>query len=80
MGEEKTAGTADVIGVYPIFNTAAVLVHEIDYGEDRVLASINGKDPEWCDITEEYISLTEEFELGFKFGEWFVPFSEVMRI
>jgi hypothetical protein len=30
---------ASVIGVYPICNTGAVLVHKIDYGEEKVLAS-----------------------------------------
>ena len=29
---------ASVIGVYPICNTGAVLVHKIDYGEEKVLA------------------------------------------
>ena len=43
-----------VIGVYPLCNTGAVLLHKIDYGEDRVLASINGKNPEWCSLKEEY--------------------------
>ena len=65
-----------VIGVYPICNTGAVLVHAIDYGEGRVLASVNGADPEW---TEEYMETTEELELGFRLGELFIPFCEVMR-
>ena len=68
-----------VIGVYPICNTGAVLVHAIDYGEDRVLASINGENPEWCDMTEEYMELTGELEQGFHLGELFIPFCEVMR-
>lgn len=68
-----------VIGVYPICNTGAVLVHAIDYGEDRVLASINGADPEWCGLTEEYMETTEELELGFRLGGLFIPFCEVMR-
>ena len=46
---------ATVIGVYAICNTGAVLVHAIDYGEDKVLASINGEDAEWCDLTEQYM-------------------------
>ena len=68
-----------VIGVYPICNTGAVLVHAIDYGEDRVLASINGEGAEWCSLTEEYMETTEELELGFRLGELFIPFCEVMR-
>lgn len=68
-----------VIGVYPICNTGAVLVHAIDYGGDRVLASINGENPEWCDMTEEYMELTGELEQGFHLGGFFVPFCEVMR-
>jgi hypothetical protein len=32
-----------------------VLVHRFDYGEDRVLASINGQGAEWCSLTEEYM-------------------------
>ena len=68
-----------VIGVYPICNTGAVLVHAIDYAEGRVLASVNGADPEWCDMTEEYMELTGELEQGFHLGRFFVPFCEVMR-
>ena len=67
----------DVIGVYPLCNTGAVLVHKIDYGEDRVLASINGRDPEWCNMTETEID--GELEPGFYLGELFIPFSEVLR-
>jgi len=68
-----------VIGVYTLCNTGAVLVHAIDYGEDKVLASINGISPEWCDLTEEYMEATLELELGFRLGSIFVPFCEVMR-
>ena len=67
-----------VIGVYPICNTGAVLVHGID-GE-RVLASINGKDPEWCDLAEEYSECEEELEPGFYLGSFFVPLMEVMNV
>lgn len=70
---------AKVIGVYALTNTGAVLVHQIDYGGDRVLASINGENPEWCDMTEEYMELTGELEQGFHLGRLFVPFCEVMR-
>jgi len=41
-----------VIGVYTFCSTGSVLVHELD--GDKVLASINGKHLEWCDITERY--------------------------
>ena len=67
-----------IVGVYTFCNTGSVLVHAID--GDRVLASINGKDAAWCDVTEEYVEATEELECGFRFGKWFIPFSEVMRV
>ena len=70
--------TETVIGSYPFSNTGSVLVHAID--GDRVLASINGEDAAWCDVTEEYVEATEELECGFRFGKWFIPFSEVMRV
>ena len=68
-----------VIGVCPLTNTGAVLVHQIDYGEDKVLASINGKNPQWCGMAEEYVETSGETELGFFLGELFIPFLEVMR-
>ena len=67
-----------VIGVYPICNTGSVLVHQVD--AERVLASINGKDPEWCDITEEYSECEEELEPGFYLGSFFVTLIEVMKV
>ena len=79
MKEQTVIDLTTVIGVYPICNTGAVLVHQIDYGEDKVLASVNGADPEWCSLEEEYMEATEELELGFRLGEWFIPFCEVMR-
>ncbi len=79
MTEGKMIDLTKVIGVYSLSNTGAVLVHAIDYSEDKILASINGQDPEWCSMTEEYMELTEELELGFRIGELFVPFCEVMR-
>lgn len=72
--------TETVIGSYPFCNTGSVLVHAIDEAEDRVLASINGQDAAWCDVTEEYVEATEELECGFRFGKWFIPFCEVMRV
>ena len=72
------------IGVFPMFNTGGICVHEIDHVEDKVLASMNGKDPEWCSITEKPQSEmggdSDELESGFQFGSFFVPFSEVMRV
>lgn len=70
--------TETVIGAYLFCNTGSVLVHAID--GDRVLASINGEDAAWCDVTEEYVEATEELECGFRFGKRFIPFSEVMRV
>ena len=77
--ESAMIDLSTVIGVYTICNTGAVLVHKIDYDEDRVLASINGKDPEWCSLTEEYMETSGELELGFYLGQFFIPFCEVMR-
>ena len=79
MTESKMIDLSTVIGVYTLCNTGAVLVHAIGYGEDKVLASINGISPEWCDLTEEYMEATQELELGFRLGSIFVPFCEVMR-
>ena len=77
--ESNMIDLTTVIGVYPICNTGAVLVHAIDYGEDRVLASVNGADPAWCRLEEEYMEATGDLEMGFRLGEWFIPFCEVMR-
>ena len=79
MDGTRMIDLSTVIGVYAICNTGAVLVHGIDYGEDKVLASINGEDAEWCEMTEQYMETSEELELGFNLGELFVPFCEVMR-
>ena len=75
--ESKMINLATVIGVYPLCNTGAVLVHKIDYGEDMVLASVNGTDPKWCSLTEEYYECSGEPELGFYLGSIFIPFIEV---
>ena len=79
MMEGKAVDLSKVIGVYPICNTGGVLIHRIDYGEDKVLASVNGEDPIWYDISEEYRETSQELELGFYLGSLFIPFSEVMR-
>ena len=70
---------SQVIGIYPLCNTGAVLVYAIDYIEDKVLAGINDAGPEWCNITEEYYEVTEEQEPGFYLGSLFIPFFEVQR-
>ncbi len=73
-----------VIGVFPMFNTGGICVHTIDEAEERVLASMGGKDPEWCKMAERPQSEnggdSEELESGFLFGSFFVPFSQVMRV
>ena len=72
------------IGVFPMFSTGGICVHEIDHAEDRVLASMNGENPEWYPITEKLQSEmggdSDELESGFQFGSFFVPFSGVMRM
>ena len=78
--EGKLIDLSTVIGVYPVCNTGAVLLHQLDYGEDKVLASLNGTDPEWCSLTEEYCEYTEELEPGFRIGSFFVPLCEVQRL
>lgn len=79
MKEHKMVDLSTVIGVYALCNTGAVLVHAIDYGEDKVLASINGENAEWYGMTEEYMESTGELELGFSLGSLFIPLCEVMR-
>ena len=76
-----------VIGVFAVCNTGGICVHAIDHTEEKVLASMNGRDPEWYPITEQPLSeITGEekdaktMEPGFFFGSFFVPFSEVMRV
>lgn len=58
-----------VIGVFPMFNTGGICVHTIDEAEERVLASMGGKDPEWCKMAERPQSEnggdSEELESGF---------------
>lgn len=79
MAANKMIDLDTVIGVYTLTNTGAVLVHAIDYGEEKILASINGENPEWCRMTEQYVEELEEETLGFLLGELFVPLCEVMR-
>ena len=77
--ENMMIDLSKVIGVYTLCNVGAVLVHKIDYGEDRVLASINGQGARWCSLTEQYMETSGEPELGFCLDGLFVPFCEVMR-
>ena len=80
MTESGMVDLSTVICVYGLTNCGAVLVHAIDYGEDRVLASLNGKSPEWCPLVEEYWECTGELETGFHLSSsLFVPLCEVMR-
>ena len=79
MTENKMIDLSKVIGVFPICNTGAVLVYAIDYGEDRVLAGINGDEPEWHNLEEQYWEGSCEEELGFMLGSFFVPFCEIQR-
>lgn len=52
----------------------------IDDAEDKVLASVNGENPEWCEMAEQPQEDGDEMESGFLFGSFFVPFSGVMRM
>ena len=44
-----------------------------------MLASINGENPQWCEITEACWEGEDELELGFFLGSIFVPLCDVMR-
>lgn len=70
----------ETIGVYCVCDTMGICVHEIDYCEDRVLASANGENLQWCPMNEQTPEGGKEAEPGFLFGSFFVPFSEVMRV
>ena len=71
-----------IIGVYPMFNTGGICVHAIDDAEEKVLASVNGENPEWCAMAETPQPEEDggEMESGFWFGSFFVPFSGVIRM
>ena len=70
----------NVIGVYPICNTASLNVYEIDDANDRVLVSLNDMPPRWYKILEACNTDTGEWEMGFNYGGAFVSFSNVMRV
>ena len=77
--EVRIIDLKSIIGIWPLCNTGAVLIHQIDYGEDKVLASINGIEPEWCSMTEYDFYDTGEQEPGFFLGSLFCPFCEIQR-
>lgn len=54
-----------IVGVFPMFNTGGICVHAIDDAEDKVLASVNGENPEWCEMTEQPRENGDEMESGF---------------
>lgn len=54
-----------IIGVFPMFNTGGICVHAIDDAEDKVLASVNRENPEWCEMTEQPQEDGDEMESGF---------------
>ncbi len=77
----------ETIGVFAVCNTGGICVHAVDHGEEKVLASMNGKNPQWYAMAEKPLTeITGEekdkdaWETGFMFGSFFVPFSEVMRV
>ena len=65
---------------HPMFNTGGICVHAIDDAEDKVLASVNGENPEWCEMAEQPQEDGDEMESGFLFGSFFVAFSGVIRM
>lgn len=77
VDESNMIDLDSIIGVYSITNTGTVLLHKIDYEGDRVLASMNGRDPCWYDITES--EMNGEMVQGFWLYTIFVPFYLVMR-
>ena len=79
MEQSKMIDLNKMIGIYTLSNTISVAVYEIDYVEDQVLAGMVGENPAWCPIVEEYDENTDTEELGFKLGELFVPFYDVLR-
>lgn len=69
----------NAIGAYTLSNNSGILVYEIDYVEDKVLACFVYFDQFdkkiWCDIVSD-----EDERMGFMFNNLFVPFEEVMRV
>lgn len=79
MPEDRIIDLKTVIGIYPIRGNRAVLIHRINYDRDRVQASINGMDPQWVELKEQYMETTGELGMGFFLGEFFVPFYAIRR-
>ena len=79
MPEDRIIDLKRVIGICPVVANRTVLLHQISYDRDKVQASINGIDPVWVDLKEQYMEVTGELELGFFLGDLFVPFCEIRR-
>ena len=65
------------IAVYGLSNTGGLAVYEIDTVEDRILVGLNDQEPEWYDLVYEPIEGEAE---GFRYGELFIPVTELMRV
>lgn len=69
----------NAIGAYTLSNNSGILVYDIDYTEDKVLACFVYFDQFdkkiWCPIVTD-----DEDRMGFMFNEMFVPFEDVMRV
>ena len=80
LKQEAWIELIDAVAAYPMFNTGGICVHAIDDAEDKVLASVNGENPEWCEMAEQPQEDGDEMESGFLFGSFFVAFSGVIRM
>ena len=69
-----------VVGVYPLCNVGGVIVHEVDTASEKVLASVNYRSPEWCDITDEFMECTGKWVTGFWLGHLWILLNEVIRM
>lgn len=63
----------DIIGLYPLTNCGTLVIHNINDLDELVEVSLNGENKDWYPMVSEP-------ELGFLWGEMFVPFSGVMSI
>lgn len=79
MPEDRIIDLNHVIGICPVGSNRTVLLHQISYDRDKVQASINGIDPVWVDLKEQYMEVTGEMVLGFFLENLFVPFCEIRR-
>ena len=55
MPEDRIIDLKHVIGICPVGRNRTVLLHQISYDRDKVQASINGIDPVWVDLKEQYM-------------------------